>query len=201
MKDEIGNRYGRLVVVAFDHIDAKHNARFLCKCDCGCTTIVKGNALRSGKTKSCGCLKREYKPSEENRAKSSARMEEFNKTFWTDERREHNRELATIHGGTGTRLHRVWSHMKERCENEHGDHAKWYRDKGIRVCDEWQDFAVFREWALANGYKDPEIDADYKEYPSIDRIDPNKGYSPDNCRWVTVSENSRLRNRYYANQR
>ena len=200
MKNEVGKRYGNLVVVALDHIDEKHNARFLCKCDCGCTTVVKGNMLRNGRTKSCGCLKRYYQETfgSRNTEYSSERMKVFNKTA---EHREQARIAATTHGCSKERLYRVWSHMKERCNATRGYHAKWYHDKGIRVCDEWLDYMTFREWAYSNGYFEPSKNMDFKDYPSIDRIDPEKGYSPDNCRWITVSENSILRNKYYADQR
>lgn len=204
MKDESGKRYGRLTVVKLDHIDSKKGAMWLCACDCGCTTVVTGNRLRIGKTRSCGCLKREAQINfgVNTRDVTSRRMKEFNKIFWTQEHREQNRIKSTVHGGTGTRLFRIWSGMKERCERTEGDHARWYHDKGIRVCDEWQDFSVFRKWAYGNGYHDQEIhNTEYKDLLSIDRIDPNKGYFPENCRWITVSENSCLRNKRHADQR
>ena len=155
MKNETGNRYGRLTVIRYDHTDKRQGAYWLCACDCGCTTVVKGNRLRTGKTKSCGCIKREVQEAlgQRTRETSAMRMRDFNKIFWTDSNREANRRKATKHGGTGTRLFRVWEGMKERCNAENGDHARWYHDKGIRVCDEWEnDFAAFREWAVAHGY-------------------------------------------------
>lgn len=86
------------------------------------------------------------------------------------------------------RLYHVWLGMKERCNNPNGRTAKWYYEKGIRVCPDWEkDFYTFREWAVNNGY-------DYsktRKEQSLDRISDNKGYSPDNCRWVTHSENCR----------
>lgn len=204
MKNEIGNRYGRLTVIRYDHTDKRQGAYWLCACDCGCTSVVKGNRLRNGKTKSCGCLKREAQENlgENTKEISSARMKEFNKAFWTEENRQRNREAATKHGGTGSRLFSIWSHMRERCNRENGDHATWYHDKGIRVCDEWDgSFELFREWSYANGYHEQPDDTPYNEMLSIDRIDPNKGYSPDNCQWISVSQNSIRRNQYHANQR
>ena len=86
------------------------------------------------------------------------------------------------------RLYHIWVGMKERCNNPNGKSAKWYYEKGIRVCKEWEnDFVAFRKWAIQNGY-------DYsktRKEQSLDRIDDSKGYSPDNCRWVTHSENCR----------
>lgn len=201
MKVQVGEQYGRLYVLGFDHINKRHNAMFLCKCECGCTTVVKGSSLVSGKTKSCGCLKREMNAQlgSRNAARSSARMKEFNKTA---EHRKQASEAATTHGGTSERLFRIWGHMKERCDSTKGDHARWYHERGIRVCPEWHDdYAAFRAWSLANGYYEQSKDVPLKARLSIDRIDPDKGYSPDNCRWITFSENASLRNQYHANQR
>ena len=82
------------------------------------------------------------------------------------------------HGQYKTRLYAIWRNMRERCNNPHKQFAAWH-GRGIKVCTEWDDFAVFREWALSHGYS---------EGLSIDRIDNDKGYTPSNCRWVTMKE-------------
>lgn len=203
MINEIGNRYGRLTVVRYDHASKTRGVYWFCICDCGCTTVANGNRMRSGRVKSCGCLKREAQESfgERTRETSSERMKDFNQSFWTEEHRQQNREKATVHGGTGTRLFGIWSGMRERCYGNDKDHAKWYRDKGIRVCEEWESFEAFRDWSLAHGYKEQAPDTPLKDRMSIDRIDPEKGYSPENCQWITFSENSVRRNQCHAHQR
>ena len=67
--------------------------------------------------------------------------------------------------------------MKRRCEQEQNKNYKYYGARGITVCDEWQDFGAFRDWAGDNWHG-----------LTLDRIDNDKGYSPDNCRWATKSE-------------
>lgn len=75
--------------------------------------------------------------------------------------------------------------MKSRCKDPSFVN---YGGKGIKVCVEWQEFANFAEWSYQNGYVDS-IKTERKYTLSIDRIDPDKDYSPDNCRWITLSEN------------
>lgn len=97
--------------------------------------------------------------------------------------------FAPIHGGTHTRLYRVWCAMKERCGNPNCRSYKHYGAKGISVCDEWAtDFASFRSWAMANGYADD---------LTIDRIDCKGNYEPGNCRFVTTA----VQNRNYSRNR
>lgn len=84
-----------------------------------------------------------------------------------------------------TRLYSIFSGMKQRCYNPNNQHYKWYGGKGIAICDEWMGedgLSRFMEWALNNGYE---------EHLTIDRITSSGPYSPDNCRWVTQSQNSK----------
>lgn len=96
--------------------------------------------------------------------------------------------LAKPHGETGTKLHNIWCDMRERCENSKSDTKGLYCNRGITVCEEWHDYLNFRSWALSNGYNDG---------LTIDRIDNDKGYCPDNCRWSTPREqaNNKRNNR------
>lgn len=103
-------------------------------------------------------------------------------------KKEQDRKNLTAnhkHKMSHTRPYEIWQGMKGRCYNKHDARYHRYGGRGITVCDEWKnDFTAFYEWALANGYQDN---------LTIDRIDNDKGYSPDNCRWSDVK--SQCRNR------
>lgn len=88
-------------------------------------------------------------------------------------------------GHSKTRLYSIWIGIKDRTTCEKRLRAKDYINRGITMCDKWNDWEVFKNWAINNGYS---------EDLSIDRIDNNKGYYPENCRWVdakTQGENKR----------
>ena len=84
------------------------------------------------------------------------------------------------HGKRHTRLYSIWTDMKTRCNNPKRDKYARYGARGITVCEEWlNNFQAFYDWAMANGYADN---------LTIDRKDNDKGYSPENCRWITMKE-------------
>jgi len=95
------------------------------------------------------------------------------------------------HGETGTRLHRIWKAMRTRTKNANADKNNRYINRGIDCCKGWDDYIVFRDWSLENGYSD-EL--------SIDRIDNDKGYYKDNCRWATREEQQRNINKQKNNK-
>jgi hypothetical protein len=74
----------------------------------------------------------------------------------------------------------IWNGIKSRCLNPKSIGYKSYGGRGITICDQWLSFEAFHNWAINNGYQDG---------LTIDRIDNNKGYSPDNCKWTTARDN------------
>jgi hypothetical protein len=127
----VGQKFGRLEVIAFDHMDKKKGSFWKCKCNCIDENyiIVSAGSLRSGNTKSCGCIVSELI------------------TIRNKETAKHNRESLS-------RLHSIWKHMIERCEKDYSDAKKYYQDKGIIVCNEWHNYFIFKEWAINNGYNE-----------------------------------------------
>jgi hypothetical protein len=150
----IGNKYGRLTVLHFSHMN-KHGASvWECLCDCGNIVKVEGSDMVRGNTRSCGCLQKET-------AKMVA-------------------ESCTKHGMCKTRLHRIWLHMKERCSNPNCKAYPDYGGRGIKVCESWNcDFKSFYDWAISNGYE---------ERLTIERINVNGNYEPNNCKWATTEQ-------------
>jgi hypothetical protein len=94
-------------------------------------------------------------------------------------RNETARKLCTIHGKSRNRLYILWNGMIQRCHGIKNKHNERYQNKKIIVYDEWKSYEKFEKWALANGYKDD---------LSIDRINNDGNYCPENCRWVTIKE-------------
>ena len=148
----VGEKFNRLTVISQDSSKKNKKHRYyLCHCDCGKTVSVRSSDLRTGNTKSCGCLKRERLV-----------------------------EMTTTHGESKTKLYNVWNGMMTRCNNPKSDHFYRYGGRGIKVCDEWlHNYTAFRDWALSHGYEDG---------LTIDRIDVDGNYNPDNCRWITSAE-------------
>ena len=96
--------------------------------------------------------------------------------------------IRKIHGKSKSRLYTLYEGMKARCNKTNSETYKYYGGKGVRVCEEWEkDFLTFEKWMLDNGY-DENLP---RGVQTIDRIDPNANYSPDNCRLITITEQQR----------
>ena len=209
----IGQKFGRLTVVDFDHVE-KRGSFWLCRCDCGGMRIVSRAALRTGEATHCRDCHPNIKDLTGKRFGKLTVMglDHVSRTrgsFWLCQcdcgteivvRRDslttgntmscgcYHDEYRRTHGMTNTRLFKIWTGMKARCKYDYGDRHKHYVDRGIAVCSEWGDFETFRDWALNNGYQDD---------LTIDRIDNDLGYYPENCRWVnnSIQQNNKTNTR------
>lgn len=118
VKDMVGERFGRLLVTAHaGKQGVSRNHRWACICDCGVTVTVSGNCLRSGVTKSCGCIQRE-------KARAAG-------------------DRTRTHGMTRTTTHNVWSGMHQRCNSPTAKDYPRYGGRGIKVCERWSKFENF----------------------------------------------------------
>lgn len=129
VKDLTGQRFGRWTVLELAERRRSGKTMTLywkCRCDCGTVKIIRGGNLKTGNTKSCGCINA-----------------------------ERNFTNYIVHGQKGTRLYRIWNGIKNRCTNANDESYKRYGARGISICDEWaNDFMAFHDWAIENGYSD-----------------------------------------------
>ena len=107
---------------------------------------------------------------------------------------QYDRNFCSKKAKNFPRLYRIYRGMKTRCTNPKYTYWHRYGGRGISVCDEWQKFDNFCDWALSSGYEERDSAL------SIDRIDVDKGYSPDNCRWATATQqaNNTSRNHFIS---
>lgn len=185
IKNIVGERFGKLTVIRYLRTDVRpygYVAIWECECDCGNIVEVPTNSLRTGNTKSCGCLisenligmkfgrltviDREPPKGKKDRGlwvcKCSCGnitrvtthvLKSGNTTSCGCMRKEKTKQVMTKHGERNTRLYGVWLDMKQRCYNNKNTDYKNYGGRGITVCDEWKDsFVNFSKWAYENGY-------------------------------------------------
>ncbi len=159
-------RFNRLVAL---EIVGKNNDRanvWRCICDCGNETNTSASRLRSGHTKSCGCLRKE-------------------KAVLAQ------KQNCYIHGFRRTPFYKSWSSMKERCNNRNSIAFTNYGGRGIRVCERWLSFENF----MQDMYESYQLHVQVfgLKNTTLERVDVNKNYNKQNCRWATNEEQSRNR--------
>lgn len=148
--DITGQTFSRWRVIEQSGNTNRGGAVWLCECECGTIRPVIGADLRQGKSVSCGCWKSEVTGA-----------------------------MRRTHASSSTRLHNIWKGMRGRCFRVTNPKYYAYGARGITIALEWDDFAVFKEWALSNGYD---------ETLTIERNDVNGNYEPSNCRWIPAVE-------------
>ena len=149
--DLSGEKFGRLTVMYRLTDSPDARPRWLCQCECGNGVVVTSRSLKS-KVPSCGCYTKEMKALQ-----------------------------ASTHGLTNSPLYKVWSDMRERCNNPKDKSYPYYGGRGIKVDPRWEDFETF--------YNDM-IDG-YEPGLQLDRIDTDGDYELGNCHWATRTENMR----------
>lgn len=159
--DITGKKYGRLTVVSYAGLTKDKKAQWNCVCECGNEKTVRAAGLKSGDVRSCGCLAKEA---------------------WREVRGKQVGEDSSRykHGLSKSRINSIYREIKGRCNCTSNPAYPRYGGRGIKMCEEWEmDFMAFYQWSMDHGYSDN---------LTIDRIDNDKGYSPDNCRWSTWNE-------------
>ncbi len=157
---QIGKKYGDWTIISTPtrtYYYGKYCYSCKVQCKCGKVTVQRCSVLRKNKTQRC-------------------------KRCAYDDMKGNPKLSSRKHGQTNTRLYNIWCSMKQRCKGTSGENSlKYYKERAIQVCVEWQDFATFYEWAIQHGYNDT---------LTIDRIDRFGNYEPTNCQWITKSQNT-----------
>lgn len=216
-KDLTGQTFGKWTVVDID--ETKDRIHWWCECECGKEQSIRASSLTSGNSKGCReCTRNNLMGKTFGRLaviKDSGERAKNGNILWEcvcdcGKKRlvlganllngqtkscgcystDILKKVSTKHGlskvnGKKTKLFMTWDAMRQRCTNSNHASYKDYGGRGITVCPEWlNNFKSFYDWSMDNGFSND---------LSIDRIDNDKGYSPDNCRWVDAK--TQIRNR------
>lgn len=129
IKDLTGQKFGRLTVIKKVGSNKYNRTLWLCKCECGNETITNALSLKTGNTKSCGCLQKKH-------------ISQLGKA-------------SATHGLHNTRIYRIWKNIHQRCYNSNSPAYKYYGARGIKMCEEWNNnFLNFYDWSMQNEYTD-----------------------------------------------
>ena len=224
--ENVGKKYGKLTITEFLHLKKNGIPVYSCTCECGYKRLqVAFDRLENGITTDCGCSKRNgdligkrfgrlvvVRKTEERKRRSivwECKCDCGNTFYCAGQRLSSNKIVSCgckskekQHFACNLPIHKCWGQMMTRCYNKKWEGYENYAGRGITVCEEWigsnpKGFANFYNWAMANGYSDEKLPNGRRKY-TLDRIDNDKGYSPDNCRFVTEKEQQEnKRNRKY----
>jgi hypothetical protein len=162
----IGKKYNKLLVLSDVQI-VNGRKKVECLCECGIKKFIRVDSIKN--QISCGC----YIPSHKGVHNSSYKD-----------------------GRSADKLYNVWFAIKNRINSPKCKEYKYYGGRGIKMCDEWYDYAVFKKWAFGNGYKDG---------LTIEREKVNEDYCPENCSWITKLEQAQNKRNtvyiYYRGQK
>lgn len=209
----VGSKVGKWTVVEYAGRDKKSNKLYKCMCDCGTERIQASQTLNSGRSTQCKkCRMADLNATGDltgsviNGSLVLGRTDNANgeaqyllRCGCGTEKRASSYRLkkglsakcpqcrVKTHGGCYTSTFKIWSGMKSRCTNPKLKCYKYYGGRGISICDRWMKFENFVE---DMGWRPGDL--------TIDRIDCDGNYEPSNCRWITLSENSRNKNRRVA---